>query len=136
MRKVHHDLDFTRVDVAAFAACPSESIDYAVMENADDVWVVPMDAGWNDVGSWTALKDIGDKDGNVCNGDVMAYNTRNSYIRCENKLVATVGLDNVIIVETKDAVLVTNGNHSQDIKKIVDQLTAGDRVEYEFHREV
>lgn len=138
MRKVDHDLDFTRVDAAAFTACPSESIDYAVMEKADDVWVVPMDAGWNDVGSWTALKDIGDKDsdGNVCHGDVIAYNTRNSYIRSENKLVATVGLDNLVIVETKDAVLVANGDHSQDIKKIVDQLKADGRVEHEFHREV
>jgi mannose-1-phosphate guanylyltransferase len=72
----------------------------------------------------------------VCHGDVIAYNTRNSYIRSENKLVATVGLDNVIIVETKNAVLVANGDHSQDIKKIVDQLKADDRVDYELHREV
>jgi mannose-1-phosphate guanylyltransferase len=77
-----------------------------------------------------------DSDGNVCHGDVIAYNTRNSYIRSENKLVATVGLDNVIIVETKDALLVANCDHPQDIKKIVDQLKADDRVDYELHREV
>jgi mannose-1-phosphate guanylyltransferase len=90
------------------------------------------------VGSWSALKDIGDKDanGNVCHGDVIMHNTSNSYIRSENKLIATVGLDNVIVVETKDAVLIANGDHSQDIKKIVDQLKAEERVEHEFHREV
>jgi mannose-1-phosphate guanylyltransferase/mannose-6-phosphate isomerase len=138
MANVGHDLDFTRVDADAFAACPSESIDYAVMEKAHDVWVVPMDAGWNDVGSWSALKDIGDKDanGNVCHGDIIMHNTSNSYIRAENKMIATVGLDNVIVVETKDAVLVANGDNAQDIKKIVDKLKAEKRVEHEFHREV
>ena len=138
MANVGHDLDFTRVDADAFAACPSESIDYAVMEKAHDVWVVPMDVGWNDVGSWSALKDIGNKDanGNVCHGDVIMHNTSNSYIRAENKMIATVGLDNVIVVETKDAVLVANGDNAQDIKKIVDKLKAEKRVEHEFHREV
>ena len=138
MANIGHDLDFTRVDADAFAACPSESIDYAVMEKAHDVWVVPMDAGWNDVGSWSALKDIGDKDanGNVCHGDIIMHNTSNSYIRAENKMIATVGLDNVIVVETKDAVLVANGDNAQDIKKIVDKLKAEKRVEHEFHREV
>jgi len=97
-----------------------------------------MDAGWNDVGSWTALKDIGEKDaaGNVCYGDVINHNTSNSYIRTENRLIATVGLDNVIVVDTKDAVLIANGDNAQDIKKIVDQLKAEGRVEHEFHREV
>lgn len=138
MKKVDKDLDFTRVDADAFAACPSESIDYAVMENAKDVWVVPMDAGWNDIGSWAALKDLGegDSNGNVCKGDVISYNTRDSYIRSENKLIAAVGMDNVIIVETKDAVLVANGDQSQDIKIIVDQLKADGRIEHESHREV
>jgi mannose-1-phosphate guanylyltransferase len=138
MADVGHDLDFTRVDAEAFAKCPSESIDYAVMEKAHDVWVVPMDAGWNDVGSWTALKDIGKKDaaGNVCYGDVINHNTSNSYIRTENRLIATVGLDNVIVVDTKDAVLIANGENAQDIKKIVDQLKAEGRAEHEFHREV
>jgi len=138
MADVGHDLDFTRVDAEAFAKCPSESIDYAVMEKAHDVWVVPMDAGWNDVGSWTALKDIGEKDaaGNVCYGDVINHNTSNSYIRTENRLIATVGLDNVIVVDTKDAVLIANGENAQDIKKIVDQLKAEGRAEHEFHREV
>lgn len=138
MTNVVHDLDFTRVDAAAFAKCPSESIDYAVMEKAQDVWVVPMDAGWSDVGSWNALKEIGIKDaqGNVNMGDVIIYGTSNSYIRSENKLIAAVGLDNVVIVETKDAVLVANGDNAQDIKEIVNQLKETNRAEHVFHREV
>lgn len=132
------DLDFTRVDKDAFNQCPSESIDYAVMEKAHDVWVVPLDAGWNDVGSWTALRDIGAKDtnNNVCIGDVICHDTSNSYLRAENKLIATVGVDNVIVIETKDAVLVANADCAQDIKKIVDRLQSSGRSEHELHREV
>jgi len=138
MKETSSDLDFTRVDAEAFNACPSESIDYAVMEKAHDVWVVPMDAGWNDVGSWTALRDIGEQDssGNVCIGDVINHNSSNCYIRSDNKLIATVGLENAIVIETKDAVLVANADHAQDIKKIVDKLSAAKRSEHEFHREV
>jgi len=132
------DLDFTRLDVDAFALCPSESVDYAVMEQAKNLWVVPMDAQWNDVGSWSALKDIGDKDaqGNLCFGDVINFQTTNSYLRSDNKLIATIGLDNVIVVDTKDAVLVAHADRSQDVKKIVEQLQAEQRSEHEFHREV
>lgn len=138
MQTTSADLDFTRVEKEAFNQCPSESIDYAVMEKANDVWVVPMDAGWNDVGSWTALRDIGDKDAdnNVCIGDVLTQNTSNSYLRAENKLIATVGVDNLIVVETKDALLVANADNAQDIKKVVDQLQASGRSEHKLHREV
>ncbi len=138
MASPSNDLDFTRVDADAFKACPSESIDYAVMEKAENVWVVPMDAGWNDVGSWTALRDIGAKDaaGNVCIGDVINHNSSHCYLRSDNKLIATVGLENIIVIDTKDAVLVASADHAQDIKKIVDQLQSAKRSEHEFHREV
>jgi mannose-1-phosphate guanylyltransferase len=138
MASPSNDLDFTRVDADAFKACPSESIDYAVMEKAENVWVVPMDAGWNDVGSWTALRDIGAKDaaGNVCIGDVISHNSSHCYLRSDNKLIATVGLENTIVIDTKDAVLVASADHAQDIKKIVDQLQSAKRSEHEFHREV
>jgi len=100
MQTTSADLDFTRVDIEAFKQCPSESIDYAVMEKAHDVSVVPLDAGWSDVGSWTALRDIGNKDAdnNVYIGDVLTQSTSNSYLRAENKLLATVGVDNLIVV--------------------------------------
>jgi mannose-1-phosphate guanylyltransferase len=118
MQTTSADSDFTRVDKAAFNQRPSESIDYAAMEKAHDVWVVPMDAAWNDVGSRTALRDIGNKDvdNNVCIGDVLTHHTRNSYLRAENKLIATVGVDNLIVIETRGAVLVANADNTQDIK--------------------
>lgn len=132
------DLDFTRIDSNAFKGCPSESIDYAIMEKASDVWVVPMNAGWSDVGSWAALHDIGKKDinNNVFIGDIIAHSTSNSYLRAESRLIATLGIDNVVVVETKDAVLVANSDRAQEIKKIVDDLDQAGRSEHKLHREV
>lgn len=131
------DLDFIRLDADAFKNCPSESIDYAVMEYTSDAVVVPLEAGWNDVGSWASLWDLGDKgaDGNVVVGDVKTYATKESYIRTDEKLVATVGVENLIVVATKDAVLVAHKDRAQDAKIIVAQLKSESRSEWEQHRE-
>ena len=98
IEKAHEDLDFFRLDEEAFASCVSDSIDYAVMEHTDDAVVIPVEMGWNDIGSWSALWDIGDKseEGNVTLGDVITHDTRNSYIRAEKRLVATVGVDDLV----------------------------------------
>ena len=132
------DMHFTRVDEAAFAACPDDSVDYAVMEKTADAVMVPLDAGWSDIGSWTALWDVSDKDqqGNVFKGDVLNQQSRNTYVHADSRLVATVGLDDLVIVETKDAVLVAHKDHVQDVKKIVEQLKNGLRTEHINHREV
>jgi mannose-1-phosphate guanylyltransferase len=121
------DMDFTRVDATVFKDCPEDSIDYAVMEKTQAAAVVPLEAGWSDVGSWSALWDIGTKDvhGNVSKGDVLAINTTNSLIHAEHKLVATVGVDNLVVVETKDAVLVVHKDKVQDVKKVVDAIKKG-----------
>lgn len=135
---VSPDLDFIRVDTEAFAACPDESIDYAVMEKTNDAVVVPMDAGWNDIGSWSSLWEVSDKDesGNAIAGDVMLMDTRNSYIRSDEKLVALVGLDDVIVVSTKDVTLVAHKDRAQETKVIASKLREVNRPEWELHREV
>ena len=132
------DMTFVRVGEAAFANCPEESIDYAVMEKTTDAAVVPLDAGWSDIGSWSALWNIGEKDseGNVCKGDVLAVNTRNSLIHAEHKLVATLGVKDLVVIETKDAVLVAHKNSVQDVKKIVEAIKNDGRHEHMNHREV
>ena len=132
------DSDFIRVDKAAFEACPDDSIDYAVMEKTTEAVVVPMDCGWSDVGSWSALWDIEDKDdnGNALKGDVIAVNSTNSYVNAEERLVALIGLDDVVVVETKDAILVAKKSEVQQVKKVVENLKANDRSEYKLHREV
>jgi mannose-1-phosphate guanylyltransferase (GDP) (EC 2.7.7.22)/mannose-6-phosphate isomerase, type 2 (EC 5.3.1.8) len=136
--KVEQDLDFTRVDVNSFSQCPSESIDYAVMEKTDKAAVISMDAGWSDVGSWSSLWDISDKDpnGNVSHGDVISHRTSGSYIYSESALVTTVGLENVVVVQTKDAVLVADRDSVQDVKTIVDNIKVAGRLEHHIHREV
>jgi mannose-1-phosphate guanylyltransferase / mannose-6-phosphate isomerase len=132
------DLDFTRVDVRSFEACRSDSIDYAVMEKTADAVVVPLDAGWSDVGSWSALREASDPDadGNVLRGDVMALDTRGSYVYSEHRLVATIGLVDCVVVETKDAVLVAPSNRVQDVKQLVARLKSEGRYEHSLHREV
>lgn len=135
---VTSDLDFIRVDSEAFAACPDDSIDYAVMENTSDAIVVPMDAGWNDIGSWSSLWDVSEKDtnGNAVLGDVILHDAKNSYIRTDNKLVAAVGVNNLVVVSTKDALLVAHKDRVQDAKRIVEKLREDGRSESELHREV
>ncbi|MBC3374675.1 mannose-1-phosphate guanylyltransferase/mannose-6-phosphate isomerase [Pseudomonas sp. SWRI92] len=137
-KNAQQDMHFTRVDLEAFTACPENSIDYAVMERTADAVMVPLDAGWSDVGSWSALWDTGDKtaDGNVFKGDVITDRTSGSYVHATHRLVATIGVDNLVIVETKDAVLVACKDHVHDVKKIVEQLKNCKRSEYASHREV
>lgn len=137
------DLEFIRIDADIFSECPNDSIDYAVIEplSIEDnapVSVVSLDAGWSDVGSWSSLWDVSNKDehGNASVGDVMLQDVTNSYINAEGKLVSVIGLDNVVIIETKDAVLVANKDKVQDVKNIVNKLKAQNRAEYIFHREV
>jgi len=132
------DLDFTRIDAASFEACPADSIDYAVMEKTADAVVVPLDAGWSDVGSWSALAQASDADGhgNVVHGDVLSEDTRGSYLYAESRLVAVIGLTDHVVVETKDAVLVAPKSRVQDVKKLVLQLKERGRYEHSLHREV
>jgi mannose-1-phosphate guanylyltransferase len=138
MQGSRQDLDFIRLAEEAFFLCPDDSIDYAVMEKTHDALVVPMNAGWSDVGSFSALWEVSAKDdlGNVAVGDVLTDQTSNSYIYAQNKLVSTVGVENLVIIETKDAVLVANKDKVQDVKNIVNQLKAQNRSECEQHREV
>ncbi len=132
------DLDFIRVDKAAFELCPDDSIDYAVMEKTDDAVVVPLDAGWSDVGSWSALWEIQpqDEQGNVCRGDVIIEDVSGSYIHSEGRLIAALGVTDHVIVETDDVVLVADRNRVQDVKRLVAQVKAQGRDEHRFHKKV
>lgn len=136
--KSTRDLDFIRLDEKSFLASPSESIDYAVMEQTRDAVVVEADIQWSDIGSWTALWQAGKAgpDGNVLVGDVHADAARNCYVRAESRLVAAVGVEDLVIVETSDAVLVTHKRCSQDVKRTVDALKAKQRDEYLVHKRV
>ena len=131
------DLDFIRLEDSVFAACPDESIDYAVMEKTSHSVVVPMDAQWCDVGSWSSLWDISTKDdnGNVTHGDVIYHNSNNNYVYAENSLVATIVTDDLVIVQTKDALLIAKQDQVQNIKKVVDVLKREKRSEHISHRE-
>lgn len=141
-RKAHAEASrengFVRLDPSIFAGCPADSIDYAVMEKTSDALVISLDSGWSDVGSWSALwkEDRQDGDGNVTKGDVVSHGMRNSYVRAESRLVAILGLDNHVIVETADAVLVAHKDSCQDIKVIVDLLKTQKRNETISHRKV
>jgi mannose-1-phosphate guanylyltransferase / mannose-6-phosphate isomerase len=136
--KTAPDLDFVRIDQAAFQACRSDSIDYAVMEKTRDAVVVPLAAGWSDVGSWAALHDAceADADGNVSRGDVIAEDSRGCYLYSESRLVSAVGLQDHVVIETKDAVLVVPKDRVQDVKKLVARLKTEGRYELSLHREV
>lgn len=129
------DLDFLRLDEAAFAASPADSIDYAVMEKADNVVVVPLAAGWNDIGAWDALLSVGEADagGNRTVGDVLTHDSRGCYARSSSRLVALVGMEDTVVVETADAVLVADKARAQEVKHIVSALKAAGRAETEFH---
>jgi mannose-1-phosphate guanylyltransferase/mannose-6-phosphate isomerase len=137
-RAAKTDLDFVRIDKAAFQACRSESIDYAVMEKTRDAVVLPLDAGWSDVGSWSSLFDAlpSDEDGNVLQGDVLVHDTHDCFVHSTSRLVAAVGMDDHIIVETKDAILVAPKDRVQDVKELVAKLKKAGRPESAWHREV
>ena len=138
MAQAQVDLDFVRVGKAAFMDCPADSVDYAVMEKTADAAVVPLDAGWSDVGSWSALWDVSARDaqGNACRGDVLQHDSRNTLVHAEGRLVTTVGVDDLVVVETADAVMVAHKDRVQDVKKIVEKLKALKRSEPLNHREV
>lgn len=139
LKNAESDLDFLRVDKEAFSVCPDDSIDYAVMEKTTKACMVTLDAGWNDVGSWTSLWDTAknkDENNNVVLGDVILTDVNDSYINSEQRLISVIGLENVIVVETKDAVLVAAKDQVQNIKRVVNQLKLEKRPEFEFHREV
>ena len=132
------DLTFTRLPAKEFGECPSDSIDYAVMEKTRHAVVVPLDAGWSDVGSWSALHEAipADSEGNVCIGDVLIEDSQRCYIQSTSRLVAAVGLKDHIVVETKDAVLVAPKDRVQDVGRLVKQLKQQGRSESALHREV
>jgi len=132
-----HDGDFIRLDREAFSACPSDSIDYAVMEKTADARVLPVDIGWNDVGSWSALWEVSEQDGegNARHGDVIAVDSRNSYAYAR-RLVALVGVEDLVVVETDDAVLVASKDHVQQVKDVVARLKSDHRSHAVLHREV
>jgi mannose-1-phosphate guanylyltransferase/mannose-6-phosphate isomerase len=138
VRTGYRDLDFCRLDEAAFSSCPSDSIDYAVMERTRDAVVVPADIGWSDVGSWSALWEVQrrDADGNAQRGDVYLDGVSNSLVRAESRIVAVVGVQDLVVVETQDAVLVAHKDQVQRVKQVVDHLKAKDRTEHLHHTRV
>jgi mannose-1-phosphate guanylyltransferase / mannose-6-phosphate isomerase len=137
-RGAKSDLDFIRIETETFNRCPADSIDYAVMEKTSGAVVVPLDAGWSDVGSWAALHEASDVDGhgNVARGDVICEDSQGCYLYSESRLLAAVGLKDHVVVETKDAVLVASKSHVQDVKKLVFRLKERGRYEHSLHREV
>ena len=137
-QKRQQDLDFCRLDEAAFSACPAESIDYAVMEKTLDATVVEADIGWSDIGSWSSLWQAAEADeaGNVTLGDVHLDNVHNCYVRADTRLVAAIGVDDLVIVETADALLVTRKALAQKVKDLVARLKAAQRDEYLVHKRV
>ena len=135
--RARRDGDFVRLDKEAFAACPADSIDYAVMERTDAAAVLPVDIGWSDLGSWSALWDVAqrDADGNATLGDVIAIDSRGSYVHAR-RLVALVGVDDLVVVDTDDAVLVARKDRVQDVKEVVARLKDAQRSQAALHREV
>jgi len=136
------DLDFIRIDEALFKQCPSESIDYAVMEKTQDAVVVPLDAQWSDIGSWSAIWDVSEKDanGNRTLGDVIAVDSKNCLVhgsvKGEQRLITLLGLENIVVIDTKDSILVADKTKVQEVKQIVDELKSSNRDEWKIHREV
>lgn len=132
------DMDFVRVDRAAFEACRSDSVDYAVMEKTTQAAVVPLDAGWSDIGSWDALWEVSPRDaqGNSVQGDALCIDTHRSHVHATSRLVTTLGVNDLVVVETKDAVLVADRRRMQDVKQVVEWLKAQGRSEHLNHREV
>ena len=132
------DYDFFRLDEAAFSKCPSDSIDYAVMEHTKSAAVIPVDMDWSDIGSWSALWEIGQKDkaGNVLAGDVLQLDAENSYIRAENNLIAAVGVKDLVVVETGDVVMISPRDRVQDVKLLVKDIASAGRSEHHAHTKV
>jgi mannose-1-phosphate guanylyltransferase/mannose-6-phosphate isomerase len=138
VNNAEQDLDFIRLDKQAFESSRSDSIDYALMEKSDNVFFVPLDAGWSDVGSWSALYDIGAKDGsgNVLKGDVIAKDTTNTYIYASHHMVTAVGVDNLVVIDTPDATFIASQDKAHEVKSIVESLQKKDRDEAHSNRKV
>ncbi len=132
------DIGFTRIDEQLFESCPSESIDYAVMEHTADAVVFPLDVGWNDIGSWSALWEVHAKDnnGNAAIGDTLIHDSHNCYVHSPHRLITTIGLEDIVVVDTRDAVLIAHKDKVQDVKAIVEQLKDRGRSEFEDHRQI
>ena len=133
-----NDLDFSRLSPAALESCPCVSIDYAVMENTTDAAVVPLEAGWNDIGSWDSIWDISQKDGhgNVCKGNVCLHDTQNSLVLSDKRLVSMVGVKDLVVVETRDSILIADRSQSEMVKDLVEDLTKKGHDEVDDHRQV
>jgi mannose-1-phosphate guanylyltransferase len=138
LSKAEEDLEFIRLDADSFMSCPADSIDYAVMENTDRALVVAMDAGWSDLGAWSALWEAQTKDenGNVSHGDVLTHRSKDCYAYSQSRLITLLGTKDLVVVETKDAILVADRNQVQDVKSLVDQLKDQERDEWKLAREV
>ena len=138
MSALTNDLDFLRIDKSAFERCPVDSIDYAVMEKTQDAVIVPLDAGWNDIGSWSALWDISTKneEGNAIHGDALVKDCKNSFVYSSDRLVTMVGMENTVVIETKDAILIIAKDQVQNVKEVVNILKEQGRGEIDLHREV
>lgn len=138
VNSAERDMDFLRINSDSFSKCPSDSIDYAIMEKVDNAIVIPVDIGWSDVGSWAALHDLGESDqsDNTFIGDVEVMDTRNSYVRSENRLTVALGVEDLIIVDTDDALLVAHRDKVQDIKTVVERLAEANREEVLLHKRV
>ncbi|EFD1057954.1 mannose-1-phosphate guanylyltransferase/mannose-6-phosphate isomerase [Escherichia coli] len=138
VNNIHYDMDFIRLDEKIFRNCPEDSIDYAVMEKTKDAVVATMDIGWNDVGAWSSLWELGEKDpaGNVIMGDIICHETENSYIYTESGLVATIDIQDLVIIQTKDSLLVSKRDSVQNVKNIVQYLNLSGRKEHKEHREI
>jgi mannose-1-phosphate guanylyltransferase/mannose-6-phosphate isomerase len=137
-KKTAKDMDFIRITKTDFENCPNDSIDYAVMEKTSEAVVIPLVAGWSDIGSWTAIREVieQDKDGNAVRGDVITMDTQNSLVFAKDRFVAALGLRDIIIVETSDAVLVAHRDSAQKVKEIVAKLRQQKRTEHVTHRRV
>jgi len=138
LANLYKDLDFKRINKTDFSECPDDSVDYAVMEKCQRSIVVPLNAGWNDVGFWASLSEIKEPDGqgNILQGDVITEDVSNSFIASHGRLVAAVGIDKHIIIETEDAVLVADKDRSHEVKKIVEELKRRQRNEFKLHKQV
>ncbi len=138
LTKLQKDLDFCRIDKDAFSNCPSNSIDYAVMEKTKHAAVTPLDAEWSDVGSWPAVWNLLDKDdmGNVGKGDFILHESKNNFIHSDHRLVTLLGVENLMVIETSDAILVANKDKSQDVKKVVSELSQQNRFQATKHRKI
>jgi mannose-1-phosphate guanylyltransferase/mannose-6-phosphate isomerase len=138
MQRAERDMDFIRPDAEVFGTCPSDSIDYAVMEHTPEGAVVSLDCDWSDIGAWSALWEAGDQDaaGNVTQGDVVLNKTQNSYVRSQSRLVTTTGVKDLVVVETADAVMVADRHSVQDVKELVNLLKAAGRSEADAHQRV